>query len=91
MKNVIRTAATAAALTVTTLAQAGMARDRDLACEYARAALEYTSRQIESELRDNLNVGMPELLIEQAGEFGIDHSGNRAETHATTSSSRSMR
>lgn len=91
MKNLIRTAAAIAALTVTTLAQAGVPRSQDLACEYARAALETASRRIETELRDNLNVDMPELRIEQADEFGVDHSSNRAETHATTSTSRSTR
>lgn len=92
MKNLIRTAATVAALTLTSLAQAGIPGDQEnLACEYARAALESTSRQIETELRNNLNVDMPVLHFEQAGEFGVDHSPQRAEMHATTSTSLSVR
>lgn len=91
MNKLTRTAAAIAALTISTIAHAGINRGQDLACEYAHAALEATSRQIEAELGANLNVGMPELLIETAGEFGIDHDSHRAESHATTSTSLSAR
>lgn len=91
MNHLIRTAAAAAALTLSTVAHAGINRGQDLACEYARAALEATSRQVAAELGGTLDIGAPVLLIETAGEFGIDHDSHRADTHATTSTSLSAR
>lgn len=92
MKNLIITATGAAVLALSAFAQAGIHRDlqhstRDSVCQ----VLENTSRQIESELRSNLNISMPQLHIEEAGEFGVDQSPAQVDTHASNSGHTSVR
>ncbi len=78
-------------LTLSTLTHAGSDRDQHFTRDYACKVLESTSKQIESELRSNLNVSMPQLQVDEAGAFGVDFSTAQVETQASNSSSSSVR
>ena len=82
MKNLIITLASTTLLTLSALTHAGTDRNQHFTRDYACKVLESTSKQIETELRSNLNFSMPQLKIEEADEFGIDYSSAQVETHA---------
>ena len=91
MKNFTITLTSAILLTFSTLTLAGSDRDQHFTRDYACKVLESTSQQIETELRNNLNVGMPQLQVDEAGAFGVDFSAAQVETQASNSSPTSMR
>ena len=91
MKNLIITLTSTMLLTLSILTHAGIDPDQHFTREYARKVLESTSQQIETELRSNLNVSMPQLEIKETGEFGIDYSSAQVETQASNSSPTSTR
>ena len=91
MRNLIITLTSTTLLTIATLTQADSAREQHFTRDYACKVLESTRRQIETELRNNLNVGMPRLQIDAAGTFSVDDSTAQVETHASNSSSTSLR
>ena len=91
MRNLIITLTSTTLLTLSALTHAGSDRDQHFTRDYACKVLESTSKQIETELRNNLNVGMPQLQVEGAGEFGVDYSSAQVETHASNSSPTSAR
>ena len=91
MKNLIITLTSTTLFTLSALTHAGMDRDQHFTRDYACKVLESTSKQIETELRSNLNIGMPQLRVEEAGEFGIGHSTAQVGTQASNSSPASVR
>jgi len=91
MKNFTLTLLGTSLLALSTLAHAGNDRDQHFTRDYACKVLESTNRQIESELRNNLDVGMPQFQVDGAGAFGVDHSTTRLETQASNSSPSSVR
>jgi hypothetical protein len=86
MKNFIVTLLSTSLLTLSALSHAGNDRDPHFTRDYACKVLESTNRQIESELRNNLDVGMPQFQVDGAGAFGVDYSTTRLETQASNSS-----
>jgi len=90
MKNLTLTLLATALLALSTLAHAGNHRDPHFTRDYACKVLESTSRQIESELRNNLDIGMPQLQVERAGTFGVDHSTAGVATQASNTSPSSV-
>jgi len=91
MKNFIITLTSMTLLTLSTLTLAGSDREQHFTRDYACKVLESTSKQVESELRANLNVAMPQLQVDETGQFGVDYSAAQVETQASNSSPTSLR
>ena len=91
MKNLIITLTSTTLLTLSTLSHAGSDRDQHFTRDYACKVLESTSQRIETELRNNLNVGMPQLQVDGAGAFGAAFYPAKVEPQASNSSPTSMR
>lgn len=95
MKTMISATATAIAIAAAAIlaapAHAGIPSGQDSVCDAAADALRAIGVQIETQLRNDLNVGVPELLIEDAGASAVGDSRASTRTHASNSSSPSMR
>lgn len=78
-------------LAFASLTQAGNDRDPHFTRDYACKVLESTRRQIDAELRNNLNIGMPQLQFDAAGATGADHAAAQGETQTSNSSPTSLR
>jgi len=91
MNNLAITLLGTSLLALSTLAQASNERDPHFTRDYACKVLESTKLQIESELRNSPDIGMPQLQVDGAGAFGVDYSTSRLETQASNSSPTSVR
>ena len=91
MKNLIITLTSTTLLALSALTHAGIDRYQHFTRDYACKVLESTRKQIETEMRSNFNVYMPQLQVEEGGEFGVDYSSAQVETQASNSSSTSVR
>ncbi len=91
MKTLILTLTSTALVSLATLTHADVDRDHHFTRDYACKVLESTSKQVETDLRNNLNVSMPQLQVEEAGQFGVDYSSTEVETQASNSSPTSVR